>query len=113
MERSQWESGPPSIGIAFCSQKVMSDHWNFLARASCLSPSLPDNPILTVSSRMYTLTQTHAHVYAHLHTQLHVNTHMYTLCHPAQWLGALAMFLNPLPAFWVGGSGLPENNGMD
>lgn len=118
MERSQWETGPPSVCIAFGGQKIMSDQWNFLVRALCLSPNLPVNPFLTVSPPMHTLTQTHAHVYTHLHTYCnvtreHTNAHTCALCHPAQWLGALAKFLNPPPAFGVGGSGLPENNGID
>lgn len=50
MERSQWESSPPSVWVAFGGQRVMSDHWNFLVRAWCLSPSFPDNPFLNVSS---------------------------------------------------------------
>lgn len=50
MERSQWESSLSSICIAFGGQKVMSDHWNFLVRTLCLSPSFPDIPFLNVSS---------------------------------------------------------------
>lgn len=74
MERSQWESSPPSVCIAFGGQKVMCNRWNFLVRARCLSPSLPDNPFHTVSSpRAHTPTQTRTH------TQLHVNTHVRTL----------------------------------
>lgn len=62
---------------------------------------------------MHILTQTRVCTLAHTVTREHTNTHTCPLCHPAQWLGALAKFLNPPPTFWVGGSGLPENNGMD
>lgn len=96
MERSQRESSPPSICIAFGGQKVKSNGWNFLVRASRLSRSLPDNPFLSVSSCCR-----HWHTHTVTHTQK-------TVCHPAQRLGALAKFRNQSL-----GSGLPENNGMD
>lgn len=80
MERSQWESSPPSVCIAFGGQKVMSDHWNFLVRASYLSPSLSDNPFLTVSSpHAHTDTDTCMHTCTHSYTWTHKHTHMPTL----------------------------------
>ena len=91
MERSQWESGPPSVCIAFGGQRVMSDRWNFLVRASCLSPSLPDSPFLTVSSPcVYTDTDTCTRVQtltrAHTKTQTHTHTDMHALpCSSVAW----------------------------
>lgn len=94
----------------------MSDRWNFLVGAPCLSPRLSDNPFLTVSSpQEHSDADTRGATLVHTVPRECTCTHMYTCTvrPPVQWLGALAKFLNPPPAFWVGGSRLPENNGMD
>lgn len=101
--------------VARKSWAIIGIFWSelcFWAQAFLTTPSSLCHPPIA-----HTDTDTYIHTDAHLHTQLHMNTqiqtHTCTLCHPAQWLGALAKFLNPPPAFWVGGSRLPENNGMD
>lgn len=97
----------PTICIAFCGQKVMSDPWNFFGQRFMLEPKPSWQPPSSVCHPpLHALTQTHAN----LCTQLQMNAHT---CHPAQRLGVLGKFLTLPLACWVGGSGLPENSGTN
>lgn len=71
--------------------------FEFFGQGFVIEPEPSWQPFLTVSKNDW-------QIHACMHTQYHIHAH-----YPAQWLWALVEFLNPV--FWVGGSGLPENNG--
>ncbi len=100
--------------VARKSWAIIGIFWSELrvwAQAFLTTPSSLCHPPMHTLTDTCTRVRPLAHTVTREHTSTH--THTCTLCHPAQWLGALAKFLNPPPAFWVGGSGLPENNGID